>query len=103
MTRGEIYWVRLDPTEGSEIKKTRPCVVLSVNPINSASDGGRGALDLTGPERLPLQVGVDSGRSFVVTDQLRVVSKQRIGYLQGRLDNDDLQKLEEHLKTVLGL
>ena len=48
MKRGEIYWVRLDPTEGSEIKKTRPCVVLSVNPINSALDGGRGALDLTG-------------------------------------------------------
>ena len=104
MKRGGIYWVRLDPTEGSEINKTRPCVVLSVNPINKVRRTVV-VVPMTsrGPERLPLQVGVDSGRSFVVTDQLRVVSKQRIGHLKGKLDNDDLQKLEEHLKTVLGL
>ena len=32
--RGDIWWVSLDPTQGSEIKKTRPCVVLSHNTIN---------------------------------------------------------------------
>ena len=104
MKRGEIYWVRLDPTEGSEINKTRPCVVLSVNPINRVRRTVV-VVPLTsrGPERLPLLVGVNDGRSFVVTDQLRVVSKQRLGNLKGTLDSDDLLKLEEHLKTVLGL
>ncbi|MFN2359446.1 MAG: type II toxin-antitoxin system PemK/MazF family toxin, partial [Desulfotignum sp.] len=33
ITRGDIWWVSLDPTQGSEIKKTRPCVVLSHNTI----------------------------------------------------------------------
>lgn len=104
MKRGEIYWVRLDPTEGSEINKTRPCVVLSVNPINRVRRTVV-VVPLTsrGPERLPLLVGVNDGSSFVVTDQLRVVSKQRLGNLKGTLDSDDLLKLEEHLKTVLGL
>ncbi|WP_332308286.1 type II toxin-antitoxin system PemK/MazF family toxin, partial [Desulfonatronovibrio magnus] len=32
--RGDVWWVSLDPTQGSEIKKTRPCVVLSHNTIN---------------------------------------------------------------------
>jgi mRNA-degrading endonuclease toxin of MazEF toxin-antitoxin module len=34
INRGEIYWVELDPTRGSEISKTRPCVVLSAVEIN---------------------------------------------------------------------
>ncbi|MBI5606614.1 MAG: type II toxin-antitoxin system PemK/MazF family toxin [Deltaproteobacteria bacterium] len=32
--RGEVWWVSLDPTQGSEIKKTRPCLVLSTNILN---------------------------------------------------------------------
>ena len=79
-------------------------MVLSVNPINRVRRTVV-VVPLTsrGPERLPLLVGVNDGRSFVVTDQLRVVSKQRLGNLKGTLDSDDLLKLEEHLKTVLGL
>src|SRR6266481_5487993 len=34
--RGEIWWVNLDPTQGSEIRKTRPAVVLTANGINRA-------------------------------------------------------------------
>ena len=34
IARGDIWWVSLDPTQGSEIKKTRPCVVLSHNTLN---------------------------------------------------------------------
>jgi len=32
--RGEVWWLRLDPTEGSEIAKTRPCVVLTADVLN---------------------------------------------------------------------
>ena len=34
--RGDLYWVNLDPTIGSEIKKTRPCVVISPDAANQA-------------------------------------------------------------------
>ena len=102
--RGEIYWVRLDPTVGSEINKTRPCVVLSVNPINSVRKSVV-VVPLTsrGPERLPLVVGLQESESFAVCDQIRTVAKQRIGRAEGQLSNDDLTKLEVNLRTVLGL
>ncbi len=32
--RGEVWWVRLDPTEGSEIRKTRPCLILTADTLN---------------------------------------------------------------------
>ena len=32
--RGEIWWVSLDPTQGAEIRKTRPCLVLTTNTLN---------------------------------------------------------------------
>jgi mRNA interferase MazF len=34
--RGQVWWVRLDPTQGSEIQKTRPCVIVVVRPIARA-------------------------------------------------------------------
>lgn len=36
ISRGEVFWARLDPTVGSEIQKTRPVAVLSINPLNRA-------------------------------------------------------------------
>ena len=106
LKRGEIYWVQLDPTVGSEINKTRPCVVLSVNPINNVRKSVV-VVPLTsrGPERLPLVVGlrVQASESFAVCDQIRTVARQRIGRAQGRLSSDDLTKLEVSLRTVLGL
>ena len=104
LKRGEIYWVRLNPTVGSEINKTRPCVVLSVNPINNVRKSVV-VVPLTsrGPERLPLVVGLQASKSFAVCDQIRTVARQRIGRSQGRLSSDDLTKLEVNLRTVLGL
>lgn len=102
--RGEVYWVQLDPTIGSEINKTRPCVVLTVNPINA---GRRSVvvvpLTSKGPERLPLVVELESAESFAVCDQVRAVSKQRLGRAHSVLSNEDMAKLETNLRTVLGL
>ena len=33
--RGEVYWVNLDPTVGTEIKKTRPCLIVSPDDLNA--------------------------------------------------------------------
>jgi len=102
--RGEVYWVQLDPTIGSEINKTRPCVVLTVNPINA---GRRSVvvvpLTSKGPERLPLVVELGSAESFAVCDQIRAVSKQRLGRPHSALSNEDMTKLETNLRAVLGL
>ena len=42
--RGDIYWINLDPTIGAEIKKTRPCVIISPNAAN-----GSGPLVIVAP------------------------------------------------------
>ena len=104
MKRGEIYWVRLDPTVGSEIQKTRPCVLITVNPINRLRRSVV-VVPLTsrGPETLPIRVSLESTQSFAVCDQIRAVAKERIGRLQGQLSDDDMFKLGENLKSVLGL
>jgi len=36
MNRGDIYWVNLEPTQGAEIRKKRPCVIVGATPINRA-------------------------------------------------------------------
>jgi len=38
--RGDIYWINLDPTIGAEIKKTRPCVIISPNAANRSGAFG---------------------------------------------------------------
>src|SRR2546422_3502037 len=78
--RGEIWWVRLDPTLGAEIRKTRPCLVLTTNIVNqhrrtvvviplSSSPAGSP----------PLLVALTcEGRTAVaVVDQIRAVTKER--------------------------
>ena len=104
MKRGEVYWVRLDPTVGTEIQKTRPCVVQSIDPINKAR-GSVVVVPLTskGPERLPLVVELGSAKSYAVCDQIRAVAKQRLGNAQGRLSHQEMMKLDTNLKVVLGL
>ncbi len=104
MKKGEVYWVRVDPTVGTEIQKTRPCVVQSIDPINKAR-GSVVVVPLTsrGPERLPLVVELGSAKSYAVCDQIRAVAKQRFAKTQGQLSHDDMMKLDTNLKVVLGL
>ena len=88
ISRGEVYWVNLDPTVGSEIQKTRPALVVSpddmnaslprviVAPITSKGQalGCRPALEFNGkPARILL-------------DQLRCVDKSRLTSKLGEID-----------------
>lgn len=79
--RGEVWWVSLDPAQGSEIKKTRPCLVLShdtlnrlrrtvvVVPLSSAAEAHP-------PITVPITC---QGRAAVaVIDQIRAVAKHRL-------------------------
>ena len=104
--RGEVWWVRLDPTLGSEIKKTRPCLVLTTDVVNQYRRTVVVIPLSTSPEiEPPLLVPIScAGRAVVaVTDQIRAISKER---LQNRLDSvssDDLRAVEEGLRQILEL
>lgn len=85
--RGEVFLVDLNPTQGSEIQKTRPCVVVSPDELNAhlrtlivapLTTGGQAY-----PFRVPCRFGGRVGR--VVLDQIRTVDRERLVRQLGQL------------------
>lgn len=104
--RGEIWWVNLDPTRGSEIKKTRPCVILGTNVLNERRRTVVIIPLSTGPQAaVPLLVPVAcAGKPAVaVVDQIRAVAKERLHRRVGELSAGDLIRVEEAVRMVLEL
>jgi len=104
--RGEVWWVRLDPTLESEIAKTRPCVILSGNVFNKLRRTIVAVPLSTSPQPgVPLLVPVQcNGRDVVaVTDQIRAIAKQRLDRRLGELSPKDLEAVERGVREVLEL
>ena len=103
--RGFVYWVDLDPTRGSEIKKKRPCVVIGVDPINRAR---RTIVVIpfssSGNEHLPLAITVPcmGKKAIAVIDQIRAVDKSRFLGECDHLSESALNELEKEIRLVLG-
>jgi len=85
--RGEVYLVQLDPTRGSEIRKTRPCLVVSPDELNHHLRTVIVAPMTTGGHAYPWRVQCRfQGRAgFVAIDQLRTVDTERLVRRLGRL------------------
>ena len=104
--RGDVYWVALDPTLGSEIQKTRSAVIVSNNSCNAF--GARVVV-------LPLTSNVDSlfpGEALVTVkgkpsralgDQIRSLDKSRLRSRIETLSQDELVAVEEAVRITLGL
>jgi mRNA interferase MazF len=104
--RGEIWWVNLDPAIGSEIKKRRPCVVLSANEVNRLRATPVVIPLSSSPEAAPpIVVSVPSAGkdSVAVIDQIRAVDKKRFVNRAGIMADADLRKLEMAAKQILQL
>ncbi len=85
--RGQVLLVHLNPTRGSEIRKTRPCVVVSPDELNGHLRTFIVAPLTTGghpyPFRIPCRLRGRPG--FVVLDQIRTVDQERLARSLGRL------------------
>lgn len=85
--RGEVYLINLDPTVGREIRKTRPCVIVSPDELNAHLATFIIAPLTTGshayPFRIPCKVAGKAGH--VVLDQVRTVDRRRLVKRIGRL------------------
>ena len=92
--RGEVFLINLDPSRGGEIRKTRPCVVVSPDELNTYLRTFIIAPLTTGghpyPFRIPCRFGGRSGH--VVLDQLRTVDRERLVKRLGRLGPRRLQQ-----------
>jgi len=88
--RGEVYWVNLDPTFGSEIKKTRPALIVSPDDLNLALPRviiapltSKGQALGCRPEIL-----FNNRSSRLLLDQIRSVDKRRLLDKMGEIDKD---------------
>ena len=102
--RGSVWWIDLDPTRGSEIRKSRPAVVLSGDGLNRARRTVVVVPLSTGPPpRVPLVVAVPSAGegSVAICDQIRAVDRTRLRREEGRLTREDLRAVEEGVRAVL--
>ena len=106
LNRGDIYWVDLNPTKGSEINKERPCVLVSATSINQVRRTVVVVpLSTSAKAHPPITVSVKCmGKSVVaVCDQIRTVDKARLNRSSGKLSIEDLNALDDGLKQVLFL
>jgi mRNA interferase MazF len=85
--RGDVFVVALDPTVGREIKKTRPCVVLSPDELNQHLETVLVAPMTTGGHPYPYRIACRFQKrdGYVVLDQLRAVDTNRLVRKLGRL------------------
>src|SRR3989442_14031846 len=95
VSRFEVYLVRLDPTEGHEIRKTRPCLIISPDEMNHSIDTVLVAPMTTKgrayPTRIPVRFQRKTGQ--IVLDQIRTVDKTRLVRRLGKIDEATAQKV----------
>ena len=103
--RGEVYLVRLDPTRGSEIRKTRPCLIVSPDELNDHLRTVIVAPMTTAGHAYPWRVQCRfQGRTgFVATDQLRTVDTERLVRRLGRLAPSPLAAVLAVLQEMFAL
>lgn len=95
----DVFWVSLDPTTGSEIAKTRPCIIISPNELNEHLRTVI-IVPLTSTiKNYPFRVNcvVGSKQGSIALDQIRVVDKARIRSSMGYLKQAEI----ESVKSVL--
>lgn len=104
--RGEVWWVNLDPTIGSEINKKRTAIIVSNNSANRALARVQvvpttSNIATVYPSEALVSFAVSHSKALA--DQLRTVAKERLGSKAGELSAGDMQKVELAIRIQLGL
>ena len=99
--RGEVWLAKLDPTLGSEIRKTRPCVIVSPPEINDHLRTVMVAPMTTGSKPAAFRVAVtfEGKTGLVLTEQSRTLDRQRLVKRLGAVPDDVLREILRTLRA----
>ncbi len=97
-----IILVNLDPTIGSEIKKTGPCVIISPNEMNKFLRTIVVAPMTTNLKKYPTRISIKANdkKGMIAIDQIRTIDKQRIVKVFASLSKSEIKKCKEVLKET---
>lgn len=100
--RGDVFLISLDPTTGREIRKTRPCVVISPDDLNLHLSTFLVAPMTTGGRPYPFRLACRFERKdgYIVLDRLRTVDRHRLVKRLGRIAPATLSKVLRVLQEM---
>jgi mRNA interferase MazF len=108
--RGEVWWMQLEPVRGHEPGGSRPALIVSNNIFNQSAADLVVVVPITTKGRsirsfLPISAsqGGLSQPSFIICDQVRTISKSRLGKRSGVVPPNVLAEVERRLKFLLDL
>ncbi|MGD0886973.1 MAG: type II toxin-antitoxin system PemK/MazF family toxin [Thermodesulfovibrionales bacterium] len=99
----DVYLINLDPTMGHEIKKTRPCLIISPDEMNDNLQTVTIAPMTTKSHDYPTRVKADfqNKTGWIVLDQIRPVDKKRLTKRLGAIDKKTVLKVKSVIKEML--
>jgi mRNA interferase MazF len=106
MNRGEVWWIRFDPSVGGEIQKTRPAVILSNDHANKYLNRVQVVPLTSKTDRVypsEVMVTVQGKKAKALADQLTTVSKLRVSNMIDKLSDSDIRAVESVVRRQLGL
>jgi mRNA interferase MazF len=105
ISRFEVYLVNLDPTIGHEVRKTRPCLIVSPDEMNLYIGTVIVAPMTTKARDYPTRVSLtfQGKKGQIVLDQIRTIDKIRLIKRLGKIDKNTAQKVLEILSEMFAL
>lgn len=99
----DVFLINLDPTIGHEIKKSRPCLIISPNEMNLNIKTIIIAPMTTKSKKCPTRISINfqGTMGWIVLDQIRTVDKLRLIKKLGRIENKTIKEVKKTIKEML--
>jgi len=103
MNQYDLTIVNLDPTFGSEIKKTRPCIIVSPNEMNEVLNTVIIVPITSNKKKYPTRIKINKAKikGMIAIDQIRTIDKRRITNVMGQISVKTIVDIKDVLNEML--